>query len=350
MKRKGFTLIELLAVIVVLAIIALIATPIVMNAIEKSKKGAAERTADSYVRAVETDIATAYVENGFFGEVSETIPVEDLNEFIEIKGDKPTSGWVEVEQGVVIDYVLEIGDYTVIYDKDKKAGVATKTITYDIELNLTNVISDDSNVNKITNLFPTALRFTAQEGYNLPDNVEVEGATYTWNKEVGILVLSKVTGNVKITISGVAMMKVYRLSTDTIKTGDTVDPSDTTKFTTDPSKLGEKYYLKHVLDKDNKVTGSYACAIVNSKEYCLKNGEHGYAENEADYTGSALILKNLRDENIEGMNCYLDLYGSNCNDGSVSLSASSGGFVAVGKVGGGYCEVKDFGSSYCASN
>ena len=38
MKKKGFTLIELLAVIVVLAIIALIATPIVMNIIKSAKK------------------------------------------------------------------------------------------------------------------------------------------------------------------------------------------------------------------------------------------------------------------------------------------------------------------------
>ena len=206
MKRKGFTLIELLAVIVVLAIIALIATPIVMNTIEKSKKGAAERTADSYVRAVETDIATSYVVDGFYGEVTTTIPVEALNEFIEIKGDKPTSGWLDVEQGVVTDYELEIGDYLVTYDKDKKTSVATKIITYDIELNLTNVISNDSNVNKITNLFPNELMFIAQEGYNLPDNVEVDGATYTWNKldkKTGILELSEATGNVKITISGI---------------------------------------------------------------------------------------------------------------------------------------------------
>ena len=37
-NKKGFTLIELLAVIVILAIIALIATPIVINIIEDSKK------------------------------------------------------------------------------------------------------------------------------------------------------------------------------------------------------------------------------------------------------------------------------------------------------------------------
>ena len=38
MIEKGFTLIELLAVIVILAIIALIATPIVLNKSEDSKK------------------------------------------------------------------------------------------------------------------------------------------------------------------------------------------------------------------------------------------------------------------------------------------------------------------------
>ena len=38
MKNKGFTLIELLAVIVILAIIALIATPTILGVIEKSKK------------------------------------------------------------------------------------------------------------------------------------------------------------------------------------------------------------------------------------------------------------------------------------------------------------------------
>ncbi len=40
MKRKGFTLIELLAVIVILAVIALIATPMIMDVIEKSRMGA----------------------------------------------------------------------------------------------------------------------------------------------------------------------------------------------------------------------------------------------------------------------------------------------------------------------
>lgn len=46
MKNKGFTLIELLAVIVILAIIALIATPIVLGIIEDARKSANDRTAE----------------------------------------------------------------------------------------------------------------------------------------------------------------------------------------------------------------------------------------------------------------------------------------------------------------
>ena len=52
-KRKGFTLIELLAVIVVLAVIALIGTPIVLNLINTAKKGAAEQSAIIYLKEIE---------------------------------------------------------------------------------------------------------------------------------------------------------------------------------------------------------------------------------------------------------------------------------------------------------
>ena len=45
MNKKGFTLIELLAVIIILAVIALIATPIVLNTVEKAKKEANKNSA-----------------------------------------------------------------------------------------------------------------------------------------------------------------------------------------------------------------------------------------------------------------------------------------------------------------
>ena len=57
MKNKGFTLIELLAVIVILAIIALIATPIILNIIDDARGSSKERSVEMYARAVKNAVA-----------------------------------------------------------------------------------------------------------------------------------------------------------------------------------------------------------------------------------------------------------------------------------------------------
>ena len=71
MKKKGFTLIELLAVIVVLTIIALIATPIVARVINSSKGSANKISASN-----------------FASKANEYVIEERMN------GKKPTSGVV----------------------------------------------------------------------------------------------------------------------------------------------------------------------------------------------------------------------------------------------------------------
>ena len=53
MNNKGFTLIELLAVIVILAIIALIATPIIMGIIDEAKTQSAKNSAYGYLDSVD---------------------------------------------------------------------------------------------------------------------------------------------------------------------------------------------------------------------------------------------------------------------------------------------------------
>ena len=215
MKRKGFTLIELLAVIVVLAIIALIATPIVMNTIKRSKKGAAERSADSYIKQVETVVATERLEGNILeGEYivqsdGNLCPVSGCGEndkdkvVIEMNGNKPTSGTITIKNGqVTINSTMTIGEYDVSYDETTNKYVAIKLETYSITYNLTNVSGDNSNGSSITTKEVKTLKFTANKGYRLQESVIVTGATSVWDKATGTLILSKVTGDVNVTIVG----------------------------------------------------------------------------------------------------------------------------------------------------
>ena len=63
--KKGFTLIELLAVIVILAVIALIATPIILNIVEDSKKSAATNSAQLYVDGLTKQIMAKNMSQAF---------------------------------------------------------------------------------------------------------------------------------------------------------------------------------------------------------------------------------------------------------------------------------------------
>ena len=127
MKRKGFTLIELLAVIVVLAIIALIATPIVMNVIKKANEGAAERSADNYLKAVDTLIATEKLDGTPLADGEYTIGTDGkitlgANTYeVEVSGTKPMGGTVKIENGQVVktSSTVSYADYNVTYSEGK---------------------------------------------------------------------------------------------------------------------------------------------------------------------------------------------------------------------------------------
>ena len=65
-NKKGFTLIELVAVLVIMAIIALIVTPLVMSIIRKAKIAADKRSVDAYGRSIELAIAGYLMDTGTF--------------------------------------------------------------------------------------------------------------------------------------------------------------------------------------------------------------------------------------------------------------------------------------------
>lgn len=136
--NKGFTLIELLAVIVILAIIALIATPMILGVIETARKGSAESSALGYIDAVEKQVAIDMLATEASGKVlgdnvtSIVVGTDDTN--LTVKGTKPTSGIVTIDPttGIISSANLEVKiggkAYCVAYSSsDSKAKATVKS-------------------------------------------------------------------------------------------------------------------------------------------------------------------------------------------------------------------------------
>ena len=75
-KMKGFTLIELIAVLVIMAILALIVTPLVISIIKKAKVSADKRSIDAYGRSIELAIAGYLLDNGSFPTSIDQLTIE----------------------------------------------------------------------------------------------------------------------------------------------------------------------------------------------------------------------------------------------------------------------------------
>ena len=135
-NQKGFTLIELLAVIVILAVIALIATPLIMGTITKAEKNSAVDSAYGYMKAVEQAIGEAQVDDptGAFDISGQTVKVKNNGNKVTVskggsnvdidvnyKGSVPKDNDTLTydENGRVTTGTLHIGGYTVTIANDK---------------------------------------------------------------------------------------------------------------------------------------------------------------------------------------------------------------------------------------
>ena len=224
MNKKGFTLIELLAVIVILAIIALIATPIVLNIINDSKESAQLRSAEMYLKGVETSIATATINNKKVADGTYPITKDgdiclvelidnkcdkDNTLKVEMNGEKPESGSITIASGKVADIELTYSnkktlvkntDGKLVYDDEKstnqqleqKVTITPKKENYAIGDGVTlgeesfYVIADDNE--KVTLLTKDCINTLTLLQEAMPENLIDEDFSETsyWSNIEGI--------------------------------------------------------------------------------------------------------------------------------------------------------------------
>ena len=143
-KKNGFTLIELLAVIVILAIIALIATPIILNLINEARKGAAKDSAYGVKKTSQLYYQQILLsdESGIRNDIlvsfnNETINIQNGKENIEfnLDGTKPSDGEVTITtEGKVSGEVVINGFLCTIPVEGKiTCEKANSNITYEIQ-------------------------------------------------------------------------------------------------------------------------------------------------------------------------------------------------------------------------
>ena len=165
-KNKGFTLIELLAVIVILALIALIATPIILNVINDAKKEAAKDSFYGYMDAIEKTIIVNDVdeEEGFpTPDSNGCYNLKELNEKVNINGTKPKiadDAKVCLKEGTITSLTgVEIDGFTFTYDGKEltqtKNGTTEDTKKYKVYTNGTEIYYNPETGKKCTTAVST---------------------------------------------------------------------------------------------------------------------------------------------------------------------------------------------------
>ena len=191
MKRKGFTLIELLAVIIVLAIIALIATPIIFNVIENAKIKSLENSCYGVIDAVRTKYAEGLL-NSENGLVDLTGDVANLT----IAGEHPYMGtWTidnskdSAERGIKIEGVkfASMKNYT-CSNVDENGAITNK------------VSCEKDGVDEVDEVQPT---ITAKQG-----TVEVNKGTVQKIKDYFTVKFGKTGGQVTCEVANVSELDV----------------------------------------------------------------------------------------------------------------------------------------------
>ena len=179
LRKEGFTLIEQIAVLVIIAILALIVTPLVMNIIRKARVAADRRSIDAYGRSIELAIASYLLDTGKF-------PTEVSQLTIEYSGDTVSCTTEQINPDSSI-YLADckvknrnVEGYT--YGTDKSPSYTAYVVGNQVTYNgVSYYVIKDSGVKELTVTLLKAEPLTAAE-------VNLYGGVGTENNHVNMYI------------------------------------------------------------------------------------------------------------------------------------------------------------------
>ena len=308
MNKKGFTLIELLAVIVILAIIALIATPIITGIVANVKKGGAESSALGWIDAVEKQSMVNMLDDNSTILTDGTYNVSDLD--IKVKGEKPKSGWVKIEQGQVKDYSLVIGEYTVTpKDNNPSKAVAVKG----------------------SSKYPSVVYSNATGGTHV--GYPIDAGQDLGSKYV------RIKSGFSFPFNSLEECNERSEPNEQCVAANFTTPNLDYKTSPDASW---NFYLKYTLNSSGIIEEIDVCGKHNGKEFCLKRN----ADDSKFEQNKTLLLNTFGNDS-----CNVDSSIVSCADGSfgaiATLDARGRGLVFVEDGDKAGCAVYDSGTAVC---
>ena len=175
--KKGFTLIELLAVIIILAIIALIATPIILNAIDDAKKSAGLSEANMIYSGIDNYCAVSAMRNELDGSndiCSDGVTTEEVSSMINLGNAEVTK--ISYSNSKITELVLNSNGYTYTLEADGSFSVGESKDPETPE-SVSFALDSWETIAKIVKLGK------AEEVYNVGDTKEVTVEGYTNGSE-----------------------------------------------------------------------------------------------------------------------------------------------------------------------
>lgn len=221
MKEKGFTLIELLAVIVILAIIALIATPLVLKIINNTKRSATIRSGEFYLSAVEQAIAAEMLSDSNFKakecevkddgnllcselgfntcEVRNAEIVCSGNEKeikVNVRGEKSSEGIIELNNGRVEDCKFTISNNSLVMKENTLVFENDTEVIYEADsINLDNPTFNIAHLVDYNTIYRVSLNYPKE-------NIELEQRGMLFNEDGVSYLLLEGIGGVLISDTG----------------------------------------------------------------------------------------------------------------------------------------------------